>query len=136
MRFWFLPACLSLCFVIGCDLSTNSSGGSGKPDGVATRSAYTAIEDWDSTTMVATLSDGFRVIVVDGTFQRDSCSWQNTPTDEFLSNVRKGQLAYYTVYIDDSFKPGEPLVANQFTVVNLDCFKADPCTCGCEEGVQ
>lgn len=133
MKLWFLPACLSLCFVIGCDLSLDSDdGGSGTPDGVAVRSAYTTIEDWDESSMVATLSDGFRVIVVDGTFQRDSCSWQSTPTREFLSNVRSGQLAYYKVNIDNSFIPGEPLVGIQFTVVNLDCYNNDPCTCGCE----
>lgn len=132
MKWLFFPVCLGLICTVGCDLSLDGGGSSGdSSDGVAIRAAYSTIESWDG--QVATLTDGYRVIVVDGTFQRDSCSWQNTPTDEFLNNVGKGQLAYYRVAIDDSFVPGEPIVATQFTVVNLDCFRADPCTCGCEE---
>ncbi len=135
MKYWLLLACLSLSLTVGCNLSDLDFGGGGsdgEPAGVAVRAAYTTIEDWDGDAMVATLGDGFRVLVVDGTFQRDSCSWQNTPTDEFLSSVRDGQLAYYKVNIDETFEPGEVLVALQFTVVNLACFEADPCTCGCE----
>jgi hypothetical protein len=135
MKWFFFPVCLGLIFTVGCNLSLDGNGGSGDSSGdVATRSAYSTIESWDG--QVAKLTDGYNIIVVDGTFQRDSCSWQDTPTDEFLNNVGKGQLAYYRVAIGDDFVPGEPIIATQFTVVNLDCFRSDPCTCGCEEGVQ
>ena len=130
---WVTAFCLAaslLTYTIGCSLDGDGSS-SDTPEGVATRAAYSTIESWDG--QVATLTDGYKVIVVDGTFQRDSCSWQNTPTPEFLSNVKKGQLAYYRVSIDEFFVPGEPIVSSQFTVVNLDCFKNDPCTCGCPE---
>jgi len=126
----FASGCLGLCFTIGCDLQdlTGSDGGSG--GGVAERSAYSIIERWDG--QVATMEDGIQVIVLDGTFQRESCSYGGEQNEEFLANVRAGQLAFYRVYITSDFDPlGEPLVANQFTLVNLDCFKADPCTCGC-----
>lgn len=126
----FLGLCLGPVFLIGCNLDDigGSSGGSGG-DGVAERSAYSIVVDWDG--QVATLEDGFKIIVLDGTFQRESCSYGGAQNEEFYANVAPGQLMFYKVYISKDFRPGEPMAANQSTIVNLDCFKADPCTCGC-----
>ena len=122
----FASGCLGLWFTTGCDLESGGSGGGS----VVERSAYSKIARWDG--QVATMEDNLKVIVLDGTFQRESCSYGGEQNEEFLANVRAGQLAFYRVYITSDFDPlGEPLVANQFTLVNISCFKADPCTCGC-----
>lgn len=136
MRPWFIFACLSLSFTIGCNLTDLDSGGGdsdGGPDGVATRAAYTTIKSWDG--QVASLADGFRLIIVDGTgsVQRESCSWENTVPSDFTGAVNKGQLVFYRVGITSDFQPGEPMIPNEFIIVNLDCYANDPCTCGCPE---
>lgn len=126
----FVSLCSAVTFTVGCNLSDiNGSGGGSGGGGVAERSAYSIVESWDGE--VATMEDGIRVIVLDGTFQRDSCSYGGEQNEEFLANVRKGMLAFYRVYITNDFDPlGEPLVANQFTLVNLECFIKNPTTCG------
>lgn len=124
---FFVTSCSALIFTAGCDLTGSSGGGSG---GVAERSSYSTIEKWDAQNQVATLGDGYQVIVVDGTVQRESCSWEGTVDQDFNDAVTRGSLAYYKVYISKDFKPGEPLVGNQFTIVNADCYRANPLTCG------
>lgn len=123
----FASSCLGLCFTIGCSWDGGGSGGGG--DEVAERSAYSIIKSWDAP--VATMEDGFKIIVVDGTFQRESCSYGGEQNEEFFANVRAGQLMFYKVFITKDFNPAEAMVGNQTTIVNVDCFKADPCTCGC-----
>jgi len=131
----FISLCSAVTFTVGCNLSDlTGSGGSSDSGGVAERSAYSIVKSWDG--QVATMEDGFKLIVVDGTFQRESCSYGGDVGQEFLTNISKGDLLFYKVYITGDFKPSEPMVANQATIVNVDCYKADPCTCGCANELQ
>lgn len=140
--YWiFFPVVALLAvFTGGCDLSGggSSSGSPGAPPAAALRARYAGLVSYDPVSRVAVLSDGLRVYVTEGTFQRASCSWENDflgAEDQFEENVRPGQLVFYRVRIvEGEYDPlGDPLVTEQFTVVNVpDCYSQNPCTCGCE----
>ncbi len=129
-KYLYPLACSALICTVGCELTDWGSDDSG--GGVAERSNYTTIDKWDRENSIATLEDGFKVIVIpgNGSVQRDSCSWEDTVESDFVNAVSSGQLVYYKVYISGDFVPGEPLTANQFTIVNLECFRQNPTTCG------
>ena len=129
---FFIGGCLAVSLTIGCELDelTGSGGGSGGDQPVAERSAYTTIKSWDG--RIAKLSDGFVLIIENGigNVQRESCSWENTTDADFDNASKNGQLVFYRVYITPEFVPNEPMTANEFILVNQDCFKENPNTCG------